>query len=77
VGDVSMGTPADFTDNAAAAHYSPEPDPLVLELCTGEGPPSWVDPMLEELAASLVLTAEALATGCSPAPPPLRKWKHC
>jgi hypothetical protein len=77
VGAVSMGALADFADNAAAAHYSPEPDPLVLELCAGEGPPWWVDPMLEELVASLVLTAEAPVTGCPPAPPPLRKWKHC
>jgi hypothetical protein len=79
VGDVSMGTPADFTDNdnAAAAHYSPEPDPLVLELCAGKGPPSWVNPMLEEHATSLVLIAEAPATGCPPALPLLKKWKHC
>ena len=44
------------------------PDPLVLELCAGKGPPVWIDHMLEELAASLVLIAGAPAVGC---PPPL------
>jgi hypothetical protein len=33
----------------------------------------WVDPMLEELAASLVLTAGAPAVGCPP-PPLVTSW---
>ena len=68
-GDVSMGAPADFSDNtdsATTAYLSPMPDPLELELCAGEGPPAWVDPMLEELVASLVLTAGPPAVECSP-----------
>jgi len=37
--------------------------------CAGEGPPAWVDPMLEELVASLALTVGAPAVECSPPPP--------
>ena len=40
----------------------------MLELCAGEGPPVWIDHMLEELATSLVLIAGAPVVGC---PPPL------
>ena len=68
-GDVSMGASADFsdcTDNATTAYISPMPDPLELELCAGEGPPAWVDPMLEELVASLATTAGAPTVECSP-----------
>ena len=45
---------ADYTDNAdtSAAHCFPELDPLVLKYAS-VGAPAWVDPMLEELAASL------------------------
>jgi hypothetical protein len=39
----------DYADNAATST-----DPLMLALCDGAGPPIWVDPMLDELAASLV-----------------------
>jgi hypothetical protein len=37
-----------------------------LELCACSGPPTWVDPMLEELDASLVASpsAGAPASGC-------------
>ena len=73
-GDVSMGAPADFSDNtdsATTAYLSPMPDPLELELCAGEGPPVWVDPMLEELVVSLVLTAGPPAVECSPPPLPV------
>jgi len=38
---------ADYTDNF------PKPDPLVLERGASVGAPAWVDPMLEELSASL------------------------
>ncbi|KAG2581962.1 hypothetical protein PVAP13_6KG082035 [Panicum virgatum] len=72
-GDVSMGAPADFSDNtdsATVSYLSPMPDPLELELCAGEGPLAWVDPMLEELVASLVLTAGPPAVECSSPPPP-------
>ena len=44
---------SDNTDSATTAYLSLVPDPLELELCAGEGPPAWVDPMLEELVASL------------------------
>lgn len=70
-----MGASADYNDNdatAAAACYFPEPDMLALELCVCAGPPVWVDLMLEELAASLVMSAppaaEAPAPGCSLVP---------
>ncbi|RLN12570.1 rho GTPase-activating protein REN1-like [Panicum miliaceum] len=53
--------PAICSDNTATAYHSPAPDPLVLELRAGEEPSAWVDPMLEELATSLVLTAGAPA----------------
>lgn len=58
--DISMDTPADYTDNdgtSVAAHCFPVPDPLALELCASAsaGPPTWVNPMLEELTASLVV----------------------
>jgi hypothetical protein len=45
----------------------PEPDPLVLELCASSETPAWVDPMLEELAASLVvnLAGAPAGIGCS------------
>jgi hypothetical protein len=56
-----LGASSDYDDNAATsatdiAWYFPEPDPLVVELCTYVGPPAWVNPMLEELAASLVVS---------------------
>lgn len=51
-----MGAPADYEDSAAAARCFPKPDPLALELCACAGPPAWVDPTLEELTASLVVT---------------------
>lgn len=53
-GDISMSVPVNFTDNAADAHRSLMPDPLVLELCMDTGPPAWFDPMLEELVTLLV-----------------------
>lgn len=45
--------------SAVAASCFPEPDPLALELCAGAGPLTWVDPMLEELTASLVVSRPA------------------
>jgi len=36
-----------------------ESDPLAVALCEGAGPPIWVDPMLDELAASLVVSRSA------------------
>jgi hypothetical protein len=75
VRDISLGASADYDDNtataaAAAARCFPEPDPLALELCACEGPPAWVDTMLKELAASLVVSPSvgALVPRCSPAP---------
>jgi hypothetical protein len=55
-GGIIMGAPADYEDSAAAARCFPKPDPLALELCACAGPPAWVDPTLEELTASLVVT---------------------
>jgi hypothetical protein len=64
-----MGAPVGFSDNtdsATTAYLSPVPGPLELELCVGEGPPAWVDPMLEELVASLAMIAGAPTVECSP-----------
>lgn len=58
------------------AQYSPKPDPLVLELCMGKGPPAWVDSMLEELATLLVLIVGAPMTGCPMLRRSLKKLKH-
>ncbi|KAG2550489.1 hypothetical protein PVAP13_9KG339200 [Panicum virgatum] len=66
--DVSMGAPAGFFDNTTTAYLSP----CLIHWswsCAGEGPPAWVDPMLEELVASLALTVGAPAVECSPPPP--------
>ena len=69
-----MGAPTDFSDNtnsATTTYLYSMPDPLELELCAGERPLAWVDPMLEELVATLALTAGAPAVECSPPPPPV------
>jgi hypothetical protein len=58
-----VAAPANHTYNgvvSAAVHCFPEPDYL-LELCASVGPPTWVDPMLEELVASLVVSWPARA----------------
>ena len=68
---IGTGAPADHADKAptsTAALCFPEPDPLALALCVSAGPPALVvsfDPMLEELAASLVVscTLEAASLG--------------
>ena len=58
--DISMGAPAGYASDATASTVARcflEPDPLVEALCEGTGPPAWVasvDPMLDELAASLI-----------------------
>jgi hypothetical protein len=54
-----MGAPSDYDGNAttyAVARCFPEPDPLLLELCVCTRPLAWVDPMLEEPVASLVVS---------------------
>ena len=69
-----MGAPIDHADNAATSTTALcflEPDPLVLALCASAGPPAWVisfDPMLEDLAASLVMSRPASepVPGCQP-----------
>ena len=59
---IGTGAPADHTDNAPTSTTAlsfPEPDPVALALCVSAGPPALVisfDPMLEELAASLVVS---------------------
>jgi hypothetical protein len=69
--DVSLGAPTDYDDNATAAAcclFASEPDPLALELCECS-PPAWVDPMVEELTASLgVSPPGAPETRCLTAP---------
>jgi hypothetical protein len=63
--------PADHGDKAPTSIVAlcfPEPDPLALALCVSARPPTLVvsfDPMLEELAASLVMsrTLEAASLG--------------
>ena len=70
-----MGAPADHADKAptsTAALSFPEPDPVALALCVSAGPPALVisfDPMLEELAASLVVSrpVRAATPECLPA----------
>ena len=62
-----MDVPTEFADNAttsAVAHYLHVPDPLVLEPCMSTRPHEWVDPMLKEFAASLVVSQPAGAPGC-------------
>jgi hypothetical protein len=44
-------------------------DPLALALCEGAGPPVWVDPMLDELAASLVVSWSTGASVLHPSTP--------
>jgi hypothetical protein len=69
-----MGTPANYADNAATSAITlnfPELDPLVSAMCASTGPPAWVisvDPMLEELAASLIMSwpARTPTLGCLP-----------
>ena len=51
----TMGSEADVA-TSTAARCSHESDLLTVVLCEGAGPPVWVDPMLEELAASLVMS---------------------
>jgi len=57
-----MGAPVDHANRAptsTAALSFPEPDPVALALCVSAGPPALVisfDPMLEELAAELVVS---------------------
>ena len=77
--DISRGTPADNATSSATILCFLEPDPLALALCASTGPPVWVgsfDPMLEELAASLVVsrpmsaaTPECLPTQATAAAP--------
>ena len=70
-----MGAPANHADKAptsTAALSFPEPDPVALALCVSAGPPALVisfDPMLEELAASLVMSRpmRAATHECLPA----------
>ena len=67
-----MGSLADNAASFATALYFLEPNPLALALCASAGPPAWVvsfDPMLEELAASLVVSRpmRAATPECLPA----------
>ena len=72
---IGTGAPADHADRAptsTAALSFPEPDPVALALCVSAGPPALVisfDPMLEELAASLVVSRpmRAATPECLPA----------
>ena len=64
-----MGAPTDYATASTAARGFLEPDPLAEALCEGAWPPVWlvsVDPMLDELAASLVASRPAVtpAPGC-------------
>jgi hypothetical protein len=71
VTDISMGAPADTNDTSpsTATLRFLETDPLAEMLCVRAGPPTWlilVDPMLDELASSLIVSQPAvtLAPGC-------------
>ena len=46
-----------FAASSIVACCPQEPDPLDVALCEGIGPPTWVDPMLDKLDASLQLAA--------------------
>ena len=73
--EIGTGAPVDHTDRAptsTAALSFPEPDTVALALCVSAGPPALVisfDPMLEELAASLVVSwpMRAATPECLPA----------
>jgi hypothetical protein len=56
--DNNMGASIDHNDSVATSAATLcflKPDPLVLELCASTGPPAWVDLMLEEFAALLIV----------------------
>jgi hypothetical protein len=56
VGAYGIAMTTDCADNAATSA-----DPLAVSLCEDSGPPVWVDPMLDELAASLVASRSTSA----------------
>jgi hypothetical protein len=62
------------TGNVASATVTccpQEPDPLAVALCEGTEPPVWVDPMFDELAASLVVSRSVGASTLGhPSTPP-------
>ena len=69
--DIRMGAPVDTNDASpsTATRRFLELDPLAKTLCVGVGPPTLlvsVDPILDELAASLVVSRPAVtpATEC-------------
>jgi hypothetical protein len=66
--DIGTGVPADHDDSTTPSAVAPcfsEPDPAAAP-CTSKVPPTWFDPMLEELDASQVMchTVGAPAPGC-------------
>jgi hypothetical protein len=68
-----MGMPADNTATSATTLSFLEPGPLALVMCASVGPPTWVvsvDPMLEELTASVIVNrpVRALVPRCRPFP---------
>jgi hypothetical protein len=68
-----MAMPADNAATFVTTLSFLEPGPLALVMCASVGPPTWVisvDPMLEELTASLVVNqpVRALAPRCWPSP---------
>lgn len=71
--DIGTGVPANHDESTTPPAVAPcfsEPDPLALALglepCTSTVPPTWFDPMLEELDASQVVchAAGVPALGC-------------
>jgi hypothetical protein len=71
--DIGTGVPANHDESTTPPVVAPcfsEPDPLALALglepCTSTVPPTWFDPMLEELDASQVVchAAGVPALGC-------------
>uniref|UniRef100_K3ZDB4 Uncharacterized protein n=1 Tax=Setaria italica TaxID=4555 RepID=K3ZDB4_SETIT len=61
---INIAVTPNYVDNAAT-------DPLALEPCEDVGPPIWVDPMLDELAAFLVARPSTPATASLQARPAL------
>ena len=65
--DISVGVSADDGITSTASRCFLEPNPLVEALCESAGPLAWfvsIDLMLDELAASLVMSRPAV----TPAP---------
>jgi hypothetical protein len=62
--EINIAVTLDYADNAATSV-----DPLALVLRECAGPPVWIDPMLDEIAASLVASQSTSAPVLCPSTP--------